>query len=58
MSNPDREAPSPLVTEVVGLPDARNRELLDYLIERAWQTLLRNLPHRPANETHDTKHAA
>ena len=50
MSSLDREAPSQPETETVALPDEHDRELLDYLIERAWQEFLRRLPHVPANE--------
>lgn len=59
MSNPDRAAPShEHHNENVALPSERDRELLDYLIERAWQNLLRSLPQNPTNENHDNKHAA
>jgi hypothetical protein len=50
MSSLDREAPSQPETETVALPDEHDRELLDYLIERAWQEFLRRLPQVPANE--------
>lgn len=50
MSSLDREAPSQPETETVALPDEHDRELLDYLIERAWQEFLRRLPRVPANE--------
>lgn len=55
MSSPDREAPSQPETETVALPDEHDRDLLDYLIERAWQELLRRLPQLPANENQKTE---
>lgn len=50
MSSLDREAPSQPETETVALPDEHDRELLNYLIELAWQELLRRLPQLPSNE--------
>ena len=55
MSSLDREAPSQPETETVALPDEHDRELLDYLIERAWQEVLRRLPQLPANENQKTE---
>jgi len=43
----------------VGEPDERDRELLDYLIERAWEEWLRTLSHEPTNDNqHEKKRAA
>jgi hypothetical protein len=45
-------------TDPVALPDEGDRELLDYLIERAWQEWLRTLGREPANDNEHTKRAA
>jgi len=41
--------------ETVGLPAERDRELLDYLIERAMENVLRNLGTMPANDNESAK---
>jgi len=55
MSSLDREAPSQPETETVALPDEHDRELLDYLIERAMEHVLRNLGTKPANDNDSPK---
>ena len=59
MSNQDREAPA-TEPEPAALPSERDRELLDYLIERAWQELVRRLEtaSAPANDNEPKKRAA
>ncbi len=58
MSSPDHEAPSRPEIETGALPDASDRELLDYLIERAWQEILRGLAKTPENDNATEKRAA
>jgi hypothetical protein len=41
--------------EPVGLPGERDRELLDYLIDRAIERVLRDLGTRPANDNDSPK---
>ena len=43
--------------EPVAPPSEHDRELLDYLIERAWQEWIRHLPHGPTNDN-EKKRAA
>ena len=58
MSSRDPEAAA--TPEDGALPSERDRELLDYLIERAWQELMRRreAAHTPANENETKKRAA
>ncbi|KAB2890780.1 MAG: hypothetical protein F9K40_19180 [Kofleriaceae bacterium] len=49
----DQQQPDP-----VALPDEGDRELLDYLIERAWQEWLRTLGREPANDNKHINRAA
>lgn len=58
MSNLVPEAEQASEAEGVALPSERDRELLDYLIERAWQELLRSLPAKPQNENEQVREAA
>lgn len=59
MSKPDRAAPSRNERESeAAQPADRDREFLDYLIERAWQTLIRKSAVDPTNDNHATKRAA
>lgn len=58
MSNRVPEAAQDPEALPVALPNERDRELLDYLIERAWQELLRSLPPKVQNENEETREAA
>lgn len=60
MNSPGQEAASPLATAIEPAADPSGehaRELLDYLIERAWKELLRTLP-EPGNDNHPAKERA
>ena len=56
MSRADSEAPAPEPGAADGV-DERDREFLDYLIERMWHDVLRELAEGPANENEATKRA-
>jgi len=58
MSNPDREAPGAPDAALLPALDERDRELLDYLVERAWQDVLANLRKQAEHDNQHEKRAA
>lgn len=57
MSSPDQEALVAPQPEIAALPDERDRELLDYLIECACNEMLRSMNPAPKNDNQSKTHA-